>query len=126
MKRLVTFVSNAALAIALTGAALPAAAAESQPASCRVPNSEAAIRVTVPAERSPLSVLEGQTGTATVRVALDADGTAHDPAIVRSSGSAYLDADALKAALAQVYAPATHDCTPAGGTYLVIVDFAHE
>lgn len=125
MNRLVTFVSNAALAIALTGAALPAAA-ESQPASCSVPNSEAAIRITVPAERSALSVTEGQSGTAMVRVALDADGIAHDPAIVHSSGSAYLDADALKAALSQVYTPATHECTPAGGAYLVIVDFAHE
>lgn len=65
----------------------------------------------------------GFTGTAKVRVDLDASGNVVGTSIYESAGSMELDRAALQAARESRYAPEERDCKNVPGSYLFNVDF---
>lgn len=65
----------------------------------------------------------GYTGTAKVRVDLDASGNVVGAGIYTSTGSMQLDRAAVQAARASRYAPEQRDCKNVPGSYLFVVDF---
>lgn len=66
---------------------------------------------------------QGYTGTAKVKVDLDASGNVLGTSIYESTGSMELDRAALDAARSSRYAPEERDCKNVSGSYLFTVDF---
>jgi periplasmic protein TonB len=91
--------------------------------SCTAPDSDA--RPTYLAEAEwPLIAQEMRlTGTAYVRVHLDSSGALSQAEIARTSGAGVLDLAAIRAVEKSTFRPAIVDCSPASGTYIIIVDF---
>jgi protein TonB len=91
--------------------------------SCTAPDSDAKPTYLAEAEW-PLFAQEMRlTGTAYVRVHLDASGALSQTEIARSSGAGILDFAALRAVGKSTFRPAIVNCSPASGTYIIIVDF---
>jgi TonB family protein len=65
----------------------------------------------------------GFTGTAKVKVDLDATGKVVGASIYESTGSVPLDQAAIMAARESRYAPEEHDCKDVAGSYLFTIDF---
>jgi len=127
MTNMTKMISHGALLVAIAGAAFPASAEPAAKSVCVTRNADAAMRSMFPVDLPPLASLAGTSGAATVQVDLDERGTASNPVIVTSSGSAVLDTAARKAALAQTYTPQVRDCQNVGGSYRVVIDFtAHD
>ncbi len=116
-------ISHSALIAALAFSASPASARTVEKNACSVRNADATLRSMLPLDLPPLAVIQNLSGTAVVQFDLDAKGVARNAAIVTSSGSALLDAQALKSTLAQAYAPQIRDCENIGGQYRIVVDF---
>jgi TonB family protein len=66
----------------------------------------------------------GITGTVTVQVNIGPDGSLLAAYIDQSSGNGLLDLEALRVARKARYAPATSNCEPVAGAYLLEVQFA--
>ena len=120
-----------------TGSPMPSPASTSGPAvaptaapfvptptpkpACSAPDIPAKTLVTQPADRPEDA--DGYTGTAKVRVDLDAAGNVVGASVYQTTGSMELDHAALAAARASRYAPEERDCKNVSGSYLFIVDF---
>lgn len=90
--------------------------------ACASPNVPA--RVAEAFVQAPTIALEqGVSGTATVRIELDAKGGLRSHALAGSSGNPWLDAAALQSARMTRFASETRDCKAVGGTYLYAVAF---
>lgn len=89
--------------------------------ACSAPDIPAKTVVTQSADRPEDA--DGYTGTAKVRVDLDATGNVLGASIYQTTGSMELDRAALAAARASRYTPEERDCKNVSGSYLFIVDF---
>jgi len=102
-----------------TDAPLPTVA----PLDCSDPNQDArAIDPVVP-DTPEIAQEEGLTGTALIKVSLDAAGVVTDVSVYRSSGSGALDAAAEQAARRTAYRPQLENCEPVAGSYLFSANF---
>ena len=118
----------AMLAMALRVAAAAASGAEIDlgpqgSAACRQPDASATTVYAAPADVPPIAAAMRQSGTAYVRIDLDANGTVRETSIVKSSGTPHLDRAALQAAQQSKFQPEVRDCRPVGGEYIFVVDF---
>lgn len=92
---------------------------------CRAPNAPAAIASAPPAPPLEEAQREANTqGVAAVQVTVTAAGTVQQTALVSSSGSTVLDAEALALAHEAAYAPAYAECRAVAGTVIFRVGFA--
>ena len=66
---------------------------------------------------------QGIDGTATVKIALNANGALVSHEIFTSSGNAWLDRAALQSARMTRFSAETRNCERVGGTYLYAVQF---
>jgi TonB family protein len=92
-------------------------------ATCDVPNVSAATVYGAQPETPVLATTMQLTGTAYVRVDLDAAGNVQNASIAKSSGAYILDRAAINAAKQSSFRPELRDCAPVAGTYLFVVDF---
>jgi protein TonB len=93
-------------------------------AACTQPNAAAALAVEPsPPEIAPAARTEGTSGTALVRVQLDATGQVTNAGVTQSSGNTSLDLVAVAMARDARYTPALHDCKPIAGAYTFSVKF---
>ena len=76
-----------------------------------------------PPDISAQARADGVSGTARIRVTLDANGTVQNAAVVDSSGSGSLDLVAMSMARAAQYTPAQHDCKAIASDYTFSVKF---
>jgi len=70
-------------------------------------------------KRAVLAIVDPATGTATVEVDIDTDGTVMDVKLLQSSGDPAVDQAALDAARASTFAPATVNGLPVHGTLTI-------
>jgi TonB family protein len=70
-----------------------------------------------PPDLTPEARASAASGTARVRVQLDADGTVTGTAVLNSSGNGALDDVAVTLARAARYSPATHQCKTVASYY---------
>jgi periplasmic protein TonB len=91
--------------------------------SCAAPDSDAKPTYLAQAEWPLLAQELRLSGTAYVRVRLDASGMLSQAEIARSSGAGILDLAAIRAVEDSTFRPAIVNCSPASGTYIIIVDF---
>jgi TonB family protein len=117
-------ISYGALMLAIGVAAGPASAGTPAKSVCTVRNADATMRSMTPVDMPALAAIQHLSGAATVQFDLDESGVARNAVIIKSAGSGILDTAALKAAVAQNYAPQIRDCENVGGSYRVIIDFA--
>jgi protein TonB len=115
-------VASAAL---LTSNTLAAEESPGTPAAvtCAVPDSNAKPISLAEADWPSVAQQMHLTGTAYVRVNLDSSGALSQADIARSSGTGVLDAAAIAAVQNSTFRPAIINCSPAGGTYIIVVDF---
>lgn len=76
-----------------------------------------------PPEIAPGARGDATSGTARIRVKLDATGAVVRTTVVQTSGNGSLDLVALSMARHARYTPATHACRPVAGTYVFSVRF---
>ncbi len=113
-----------AVAAATFSAAAAPAQAQSTPSSGYCPADAPAVVIDHPAVEMPgLAQAAGQSGKVILQVTLTASGELQDAYIRQSSGSIYLDREALKVARSSKFSPETAHCTTIDGTYLYEVDF---
>jgi periplasmic protein TonB len=102
----------------------PAPVPTPSPAGCAHPDSGAAVVATPsPPEIAPDARVSGTSGTALVKVQLDASGAVTETSVTQTSGNPSLDLVALAMARDARYAPALHDCKPIAGIYTFSVKF---
>jgi len=107
----------------------PVAAATTAPSAtpasgCTQPNASAAVVATpAPPDIAPDARADGTSGTALVRVDLDASGTVLKTSVSQSSGNASLDLVAVGMARDARYSPALHQCKPIAAAYDFSVKF---
>ncbi len=91
---------------------------------CAVPNADAAMKGQ-PADLDfpDMARQQGASGTATVKVTLDATGAVTDASIQHSTGNQLLDQAAIKAAKATSYTPDIVNCVKTGGAYYFKANF---
>lgn len=90
--------------------------------ACSAPDIAAKTLVTQP-PIVPEDQSDGFTGTAKVKVDLDAAGQVVGTSIYESTGNMQLDRAALDAARESRYAPEERDCKNVAGSYLFTIDF---
>ena len=91
--------------------------------ACSAPDVPAKALVAQPPEISDDAGANGFTGTAKVKIDLDASGNVVAARIYESTGSMELDRAAVAAARSSQYAPEQRDCKNVSGSYLFTVDF---
>jgi protein TonB len=125
-----TTLAVAAAAMIASAALLPTrtSAAEGYPGtptatSCASQDSNARPIYLAPADWPPIAQTVHLIGTTYVRVRIDSSGAPSEPEIARSSGAGVLDLAAIAAVRNSTFRPAIVNCTPTGGSYIIIVDF---
>jgi TonB family protein len=93
------------------------------PPACANPNRLATATEKVTPDMPEIAREMGATGTAQIKVTLDANGTVTAVAVFKSTNNKALDQAALQAAQQSKYAPEIHNCRPVGGSYLYTVTF---
>jgi protein TonB len=91
--------------------------------ACSAPDVPAKTLVAQTPEVPEDAQAQGYTGTAKVKVDLDASGNVTGTSIYTSTGSMELDRAALAAARASRYAPEERNCKTVPGSYLFIIEF---
>ena len=91
--------------------------------ACTAPDIAAHALNAITPETPRLAQEEGLTGTAQVKVSIDAAGSVTDVSIYRSSGSSLLDTAALNAAKESTYKADIRNCEAVPGSYLFTVVF---
>ena len=76
-----------------------------------------------PPEISPQVRADGVSGTARIKVSLDANGTVQNAMVMNSTGSGSLDLVAVSMARSTQYTPAQHDCKAVASDYTFSVKF---
>ena len=110
--------------LATTGPpAVVAAAPTPTKAACANPNMPATATQKVTPDMPEIARQMGASGTAQVKVTLDADGHVTGTAIYASTHNKALDNAALQAAQQSKYAPEIDNCVKTGGSYLYTVTF---
>lgn len=112
------------IATAVPATPVPAPAATPVPARCAQPNAAAAVVATPPPpDIAPDARVSGTSGTALVKVQLDASGGITDTSVTQTTGNSSLDLVAVAMARDARYSPALHDCKPIAGIYTFSVKF---
>lgn len=112
---------SVAPSLAPTPVTQPVARASS---ACEDPNAGAALAVEPsPPDIAPAARTAGTSGTALVRVQLDATGEVTKTDVTQSTGNSSLDLVAVTMARDARYSPALHDCKPIAGAYTFSVKF---
>lgn len=106
-----------------TPVATATVAATSTAAACANPNRVATATQKVTPDMPEVARQMGATGTAQIKVTLDANGNVTAVAVFKSTGNKALDQAATQAAQQSKYAPEVHNCQPVGGSYLYTVTF---
>ncbi len=91
--------------------------------ACLTPNSDATTAKAIAPEYPDIDKQQGVSGTAVIRVDLDASGFLVNAAVASSSGDATLDAAALTAARASTYLPEKRNCQDVPGSFLFRAEF---
>jgi TonB family protein len=91
--------------------------------SCANPNADATATQKVVPDMPDVARQMGATGTAQIKVTLDASGNVTGTAVYKSTHNTALDQAALQAAQQSKYAPEVKDCVKVGGSYLYTVTF---
>jgi TonB family protein len=96
----------------------PTPAPTASPAACAKENAPAQLAASPPPPQiAPEVRAQAVSGTAMIRVTLDANGTVQNATVIQSSGSTSLDFVALSMAKAAQYTPAYEDCKAVASTY---------
>jgi TonB family protein len=107
--------------------ATPAPTATTAPtataAACANPNRVATATQKVTPIMPEIARQMGATGTAQIKVTLDANGNVTAVTVFKSTNNKALDQAALQAAQQSKYSPEFHNCQPVGGSYLYTVTF---
>ena len=91
--------------------------------ACSAPDVPAKATAAITPQEPPIASDQGLTGTAKIKVDLDASGTVVGTSVYLSTGSTQLDQAALDAARQSRYAPEQIDCKDVSGSYLFTVEF---
>jgi protein TonB len=91
--------------------------------ACANPNQVATATQKVTPDMPEIARQMGATGTAQIKVTLDASGNVMGVTVFKSTNNKALDQAALQAAQQSKYAPEVHNCQPVGGSYLYTVTF---
>jgi TonB family protein len=111
-------VGVAATTPAPTQAPTPAATATPSPASCAKGNVPSELTASpAPPDIAPQVRAQANSGTATIRVTLDASGAVQNATVIQSSGNTSLDFVALSMAKSAQYTPAYENCKAVASTY---------
>ena len=106
-------------------AVVAAAPTPTKPA-CANPNMPATATQKVTPDMPDIARQMGASGTAQIKVTLDANGNVMDTAVYASTHNKALDNAALQAARASKYAPEIDNCVKTGGSYLYTVTFENQ
>lgn len=104
-------------------AATAAPAPTATKASCANPNADATATQKVTPDMPEIARQMGATGTAQIKVTLDANGNVTAVSVFRSTNNKALDQAAMQAAQQSKYSPEIRDCQKVGGSYLYTVTF---
>ena len=108
-------------------AAPPPAAPSPSPSptkpACANPKADATATQKVTPDMPEVARQMGATGTAQIKVTLDAKGNVTATSIYKSTGNRALDQAALQAAQQSKYSPDIRDCVGVAGSYLYVVTF---
>jgi periplasmic protein TonB len=91
--------------------------------ACAVPNAPATATNKVTPDMPEIARQMGASGTAQVKVTLDANGAVLSATIATSTHNSALDRAAIQAAQQSKYAPEIDNCVKTGGSYLYVVTF---
>lgn len=91
--------------------------------TCASPNTPAQVAGDAFFQMPTIAAEQGIAGSATVKIALNANGGLVSHEIFASSGNAWLDRAALQSARMTRFAAETRNCERVGGTYLYAVQF---
>ena len=105
--------------VAATATASPA---PTKPA-CANPNADAVATQKVTPDMPEMARQMGATGTAQIKVTLDAKGNVTAATVYKSTNNRSLDQAALQAAQQSKYSPQVKDCVAVAGSYLYVVTF---
>jgi protein TonB len=111
---------------AATAPPAAAATAEATKPACSQPHVDPVTKNPVQPEYPEIAREQGASGTAQVKVTLDASGNVLSVSILQSTGSKVLDDSALAAAKASTYSPEIDNCQPIGGQYRFTADFTSQ
>jgi periplasmic protein TonB len=107
-------------------AATAAPTAEPTKPSCSQPHVDPTTKNAVQPDYPEIAREQGASGTAEVKVTLDATGNVLSASIQQGTGSKVLDDSAIAAAKASTFSPEIDNCQPTGGTYLFRADFTSQ
>ena len=93
--------------------------------ACASPNMPAQVAGDAFFQMPTIAAEQGVAGSATVKIALNANGSLLSHEIFASSGNAWLDRAALQSARMTRFSAETRDCERVGGTYLYAVQFGY-
>lgn len=116
--------TNAPAVVATPGTASPAPT-PTKPA-CAVPNAQAVATQKVTPDMPEIARQMGASGTAQVKVTLDANGNVTAATISTSTHNSALDKAAIQAAQQSKYKPDIVNCVPTAGSYLYVVTFENQ
>jgi periplasmic protein TonB len=116
--------TNAPAVVATPGTASPAPT-PTKPA-CAVPNAPAVATNKVTPDMPEIARQMGASGTAQVKVTLDANGNVTAASIQTSTHNAALDKAAVQAAQQSKYKAEIDNCVPTAGNYLYVVTFENQ
>lgn len=116
--------SNTGPPATVPGTATPAPT-PTRPA-CAVPNASAQTTQKVTPDMPEIARQMGASGTAQVKVSLDANGNVTNASIYTSTHNAALDKAAVQAAQQSKYRPDIVNCVPTAGSYLYVVTFENQ
>jgi protein TonB len=91
--------------------------------SCSQPHVDPTTKNAVLPDYPEIAREQGASGTAEVKVTLDANGAVLAASIQQGTGSKVLDDAAIVAAKASTFSPEIDNCQPVGGVYLFRADF---
>jgi TonB family protein len=91
--------------------------------ACANPNADAVATQKVTPDMPEIARQMGATGTAQIKVTLDAKGNVTAVSVYKSTNNRALDQAALQAAQQSRYSPQVKDCVAVAGSYLYVVTF---
>jgi TonB family protein len=95
-------------------------------ASCTQPHADPQPKNLVQPDYPEIAREQGASGTAEVKLTLDATGAVLTASIAQGTGSKVLDDSAIAAAKSSTFTPEIDNCQPTGGTYLFRADFTSQ
>ena len=116
-------VALAAAALGASNTATFAAPRDFTSPSCSTADREATVTNTWPPDVPALAQAEGASGEALIRVDLSETGELQNAEIVKSTGNAALDREAMRVAHESTYSPASVGCEGIPSSYLFSVNF---